>query len=294
MKPKIHSESPIISMLLDGIKNNPGIESKKLAVLIGKSWSHVKKGLAFMNQNKIAGCCELGKLRRGWFLWAEAEQRNAGFMSLKAKSRLRASQRPPSARAQIEAMAAKDEDGASTLKICDMLDVSEKNANRQCVSLVGLGRLFKSLRRGYRARWFASEEAAQDWAALPDGDFSEMRPKPGRPAQSEAALEAARAARQERARQRLEAAVLRRMQRPKAAPKKKTGAKYQAIKAKPAKDAPVTFHSKPSDIRGAVDYSKAKLIVCPAPTHDARYQVAPGAVIQGEFSRQWQQLRGAA
>lgn len=298
MKPKIHSESPIIFMLLDGIKNNPGIESKKLAVLIGKSWSHVKKGLAFMNQNKIAGCCELGKLRRGWFVWAEAEQRNAGFMSLKAKSRLRASQRPPSARSQIEAMAAKDEDGASTLKICDMLDLCEKDANRQCVELVKRGRLFKGSRKGYRARWFATQEAAQAWEALPAGDYSEMRPKAGRPAQSEAAKEAAReaarAARQERARQRLEAAALRRMETPKAAPKKKTGAKYQAIKAKPANDAPVLLHSKPSDIKGAVDFSKAKVIVCPSPTHDARYQVAPGAVIQGEFSRQWQQLRGAA
>jgi hypothetical protein len=74
--------------------------------------------------------------------------------------------------------------------------------------------------------------------------------------------------------------------------KKSAANKYAVIKAKPALPAPVSIKI-PKEVR-EVDYSRAKVIVCPSPTHDARYQVAPGAVIQGEFSRQWQQLRGRA
>lgn len=66
----------------------------------------------------------------------------------------------------------------------------------------------------------------------------------------------------------------------------------KVIKAKPANPAPVEIHSKSSDIKGAADYSKAKVIVGCAATHDARYQVAPGAIVLGEFSRQWRELRG--
>lgn len=182
-----------------------------------------------------------------------------------------------------------DEDGASTLKVCEMLGASEKDAHRSVLELVRRGRLFKAARRGFRARWFATEAAAQHWESLPAGDNSEMRPRPGRTPQAEAAREAARLAREERARQRMEA---QRAEKPKSAPKKVKN--VPAIRVKPGNDAPVTLHSKPGDIRGAVDYSKAKITICPAPKFNYRHEYAPGSEAWTGFAKEWKQLRGAA
>ena len=64
------------------------------------------------------------------------------------------------------------------------------------------------------------------------------------------------------------------------------GESHQARNARlRAKDAPVTIkaRSQAAWSAGEADTSRARRIVCPAPSHDARYQVAPGEHVAGGF-----------
>lgn len=70
--------------------------------------------------------------------------------------------------------------------------------------------------------------------------------------------------------------------------------KNQVIKAKPANDAPVKLKAKATDMRGVVDYSRAKVIVCPSPVSVYRHQYDPTSEAHRAYVRQIEQLRGAA
>lgn len=204
----------------------------------------------------------------------------------------------------------KAQEGASAAQMLDSLrSINLSSLGKHTRELERQKRIFRADRNGARLRYFDTPERARAWEALPPMEPSEWHTagikawenNPHRPrSQKEAIREAARQAREERRMARL-VAIGERLKssarQPSKAPPKLTGSdqgKNAVIKARPANDAPVTLHSKPSDIKGDVDFSKAKVIVCPAPTHDARYQVDPRALVIGEFSKQWRELRGAA
>jgi hypothetical protein len=138
-----------------------------------------------------------------------------------------------------------------------------------------------------RARWFDTAEKAAAWEALPPLEVTEWRPKPGRPAKPKAPKLVDIGAR-----------IKSKTRQPSKAPPVLAGSKRKplnaVIRAKPANDAPVTLHGKPSDMRGEVDYSKAKITICPAPHAVARWQCAPGSEAYARLQQQWQDFRGAA
>lgn len=70
--------------------------------------------------------------------------------------------------------------------------------------------------------------------------------------------------------------------------------KNAVIKAKPALPAPVTLKGKATDMRGKVDYSKAKLIVCPSPVTVYRHEYDPTSKAHQAYVAQLEKLRGAA
>jgi hypothetical protein len=82
---------------------------------------------------------------------------------------------------------------------------------------------------------------------------------------------------------------------PSKAPPKLKGSdqgKYSVIREKPSKPATVTLRGKPGDMHGTVDYSKAKITICPAPHAVSRWQCAPGSEAYLALDRQWREFRG--
>lgn len=65
----------------------------------------------------------------------------------------------------------------------------------------------------------------------------------------------------------------------------------KVIRAKPANAAPVTLRGKATDTRGAVDYSKARMIVCPSPVSVYRHQYDPTTEEHRAYVRQLEALR---
>jgi hypothetical protein len=285
----IKPDSKVIATLVPLIEATPGIESRTLAAVSGLSLSHVKNGLAVISRHKIAGYVELGAKRRGWFMQPEADRRNADFIPVKTRQKMLAAQRPPTARERIMQTARNDIDGVSVSKLAMMLDISEKDAGRHCFQMVKQGRLWISRRAGCLARWFESEERAQCWATFPAAETTELRRKPGRPPSVNKAPKPPKLVA-------IGAKIKSSTRQPSKAPPLLKGSdrRNQAIKAKPANDATVTLRGKPSDMRGPVDYSRAKITICPAPVSIYRHQYDPGSDAHRAYVRQIEQLRGAA
>jgi hypothetical protein len=191
--------------------------------------------------------------------------------------------------------------GASMQQIMSACGVHLNNGGKHVLMMVQQGRLFRAVRQGCRLRWFDTAERAQAWAEMPPMVPSEWT-EPGlkawrdndRPrSQKEKKRAAARQARLVAIGERLKNSA----RQPSRPPPKLAGSdqgKNQVIRAKPANDAPVVLHGKPSDLRGAVDYSKAKLIVCPSPVSVYRHQYDPSSEAHRAYVRQLEQLRGAA
>jgi hypothetical protein len=68
--------------------------------------------------------------------------------------------------------------------------------------------------------------------------------------------------------------------------------KNAVIKAKPANPAPVTLKGKSTDMRGKVDYSRAKIIVCPSPVTVYRHEYDPTSAKHRAYVAQLEKLRG--
>ncbi len=287
----IDTESASISRLRKIITDRPGLTSMELAQAAAYSYSHVKNALSVLSKAQIALPVPRG-IDRCWYLAEQAKPLLEQWDRTRRKRGV-VKDKPPTKRDRIHAMS-KEPGGVSMAQIMAALDLQLNDGGRHTMMMVRQGRLYRGVRQGARLRWFDRPERAAEWEALPPMEPSEWS-EPRRKAWAEAPKrqtreeirKANRLARLEAQKQRRAEKVQLRAVVTKAKPE-------FVIKAKPANPAPVEIRTKPSDIRGSVDYSRAKVIVCPAPTHDARYQVAPGAVIQGEFSRQWQQLRGAA
>lgn len=163
--------------------------------------------------------------------------------------------------------------------------MQRKNITRHISVLVGRGDLYPSKRPGCYTRWCASEADAKEWASLPPTNHRQQEEKARKQRIEQRKAEAHAKRQAERARKAEEKAKK---------AMKKASEKGQFFRIdKRAIPAPVVI--KKQVVSSEVDYSRAKVTICPsAASYDSRYQVAPGARITGEFSREWQQRRGAA
>ena len=66
------------------------------------------------------------------------------------------------------------------------------------------------------------------------------------------------------------------------------------MKAKPSRPATVTLKGKATDMRGVVDYSKAKITICPSPISIYRHEYDPSSEAHRAYVQQIAQLRGPA
>lgn len=279
------------------IAQHPGSTSAQLVVLSSYSLAHIKNILCVLSSNNIALPVPRG-VDRHWYMEEQAKPLLEQWDRTRRKRGLKQA-KPMTKRDRIHAMS-KEPGGVSMAQIMAALDLQLNDGGRHCLMMVHQGRLFRATRPGARLRWFDTPERAAEWEALPPmqpSEWSEPRRKAWAEAPKRVTREeirkANRLARLEiQKKQMAERLQHRQISLKSNAKKKERTELYTALKVKAAEPAPVTLHTKPSDIRGAVDYSKAKVIVCPAPTHDARYQVDPRALVIGEFSKQWRELRG--
>jgi hypothetical protein len=326
----IERDSKAVIKLIELINAHPGLTMRQLMDKACYSISHTKNALSRISAFGEAAPVYIEGGIVGWFPmalarikqaeWANAHERRAErarekrkareatLTAAKAeKARQRAEKRaaaPPTIRDRLHQLT-KAPEGASAAQMMEFVRIELSSLGKHTRAMEGQGRIFRADRAGARLRYFDSAERAANWEALPPLVPSEWHTagvkawenNPHRPrSKKEQIRQAAREAREERRQQRLVAIGERlksKAQQPRKAPPKPSP-KFEAIKPKPAEPAPVVLKGTPSDIRGAVDYSKAKIIRDDTPKFDARYQLPPGAVVVGEFSRQWQQLRGQA
>lgn len=324
----IERDSKAVLKLIELINAHPGMTMRKLMDKARYSISHTKNALSRISAFGEAAPVYIEGGIVGWFPmqmakekqaeWANAHERRAERAREKRKAReaTLTAAKAEKARQRAEKRAAamptirdrlhqltKAQEGASAAQMLDCVRITLSSLGKHTRAMEGQKRIFRADRAGSRLRYFDSAERAQEWEALPPLVPSEWHTagvkawenNPHRPrSKKEQIRQAAREAREERRQQRL-VAIGERLksaaQQPRKAPPKQSP-KFEAIKPKPAEPAPVVLKGKPSDIRGAVDYSKAKVIVCLSPNYDARYQVDPRALVIGEFSKQWRELRG--
>jgi hypothetical protein len=302
---RIGTTSPSAVKVLAAIRRTPGIQSQQMAEQTGCMLSHVKNVLTVIRNAGLAVMIPgNGKTR----LWYAQEIAAPHLEAWEARRRNRNTPKPkePTKRDKIAELS-RQPDGVRMAVITGTLGIAQNLAGRHVGKMMSQGRLHRSDRAGARLRWFDTAERAAAWSAMPPMEPSEWsRPgfeawqnNPDRPRDKRDALrKAAREAREQRQRDRLVAIgerIKNSARQPSKATPKLLGSdqgKYAVIRSKPAMKPPVVLHGKPGDIRGAVDYSKAKITIDNTPKFDHRYQVAPGAVVVGEFSRQWQELRG--
>lgn len=289
---RIHIGCPSAVKVLEAIRATPGIQSPQMAEQTGCALSHVKNVLTVIRAAGLAVMIPVNAKTRHWYTQDVA---GPHLEAWEARRRNRSTPKPkaPTKRDKIAELSRHPE-GVRMSAIVAALGISGNLAGRHVGKMMLQGRLYRAERAGARLRWFDAAERAEAWSAMPAMEPSEWaaprrnawavierKPKPIRAPKLVA----------------IGGRIKNSTRQPSKAPPKLAGSdqgKNQVIKAKPGVDATVTLKSKPSDLRGAVDYSKAKITIDSTPKYDARYQVAPGSVVVGEFSRQWRELRGAA
>ena len=289
---RIQITSPAAVKVFQTVVENPGIQSTKMAELTGYKLSHVKNVLSIIRAAGLAVPIPGNGVCRHWYSQEVAGPKVEQWEATRRK-RSEPKQRPPTKREKIEEFSRHD-DGVRMSVMVAMLGIPQNIVSRHVVEMIRQKRIFRANRPGARMRWFDTAERAAAWEAMPavfPSEWSEPRrkawadnPRPPKPPKAKLVAIG----------QKIKSAT----RQPSKAPPLLAGSRARdpnaVIAAKPGKAATVTLHGKPSDMRGQVDYSKAKITIDATPKYDARYQVAPGAVVVGEFSRQWQQLRGAA
>lgn len=294
----VDTESAGTKKLQAIIDANPGITSAQLVVESCYSLCHIKNILAVLSKAKIAFPVPRGVER----VWYSAD---LAYPLLEQWDRMRrkrgqSTARPATKRDRIHAMS-QQPGGVSMAQIMESCSIGLNNGGRHTLMMVHQGRLFRALRQGARLRWFDTAQRASEWSAMPPMEPSEWT-EPGlkawrendRPRSQKAAKRvAAKQARLTAIGERIKNSA----RQPSKAPPKLAGSdqgKNTVIKAKPADDAPVTLKVKATDMRGAVDYSKAKIIVCPSPVSVYRHQYDPTSDAHRAYVRKLEQLRGAA
>ena len=291
-------QSSGVQKLRDIIAANPGSTCQEIADLACYSLSHTKNVISVLSSNKVALPVPRG-MNRHWYI-AEAAYPLLDQWDRIRRKRNPGAIKPPTKRDKIHAMSM-EPGGASMQQIMAACGVQLNNGGKHVLMMVQQGRLFRSVRQGCRLRWFDTAERAQEWAEMPPMEPSEWT-EPGLKAWRENNRpRSQKAAKREAAKQARLTAIGERLKnnarQPSKAPPKLAGSdqgKYAVIKAKPANDAPVTLKAKATDMRGAVDYSKAKVIVCPSPVSIYRHQYDPKSEAHREYVRQLEQLRAAA
>jgi hypothetical protein len=325
----IERDSKAVLKLIELINANPGLTMRQLMDRACYSISHTKNALSRISAFSEAAPVYIEGGIVGWFPmdlakvkqaeWANAherraerarEKRKAREATLTAaraeKARQRAEKRaaaPPTIRDRLHQLT-KAPEGASAAQMMECVRIELSSLGKHTRAMEGQGRIFRADRAGARLRYFDTAEKAQAWADMPPMEPSEWHTAgvkawadhPERPRNKRKAMQLERKALREKLFAQRLADKLARQRITKKVNKAKTEKRelYAVIKVRAAEPAPVVLKGKPSDIRGAVDYSKAKITRDDTPKFDARYQLPPGAVVVGEFSRQWQQLRGQA
>ena len=314
-KTPIHAASRSVEAVLEIIAKSPGLKVREIMTSAGYAMSHTKNVLSWLSAHDKAFPVPFG-IDRHWYL---AEQAKPLLKAWEAGRDRRAEARghgpkkgrPPCGRDKIADLSRQD-GGVSSAQMRAALGADLRSIIRHTKAMSTQGRLFRGERDGYRLRWFDTAERAQEWAALPalvpsewhvpakNGWADSARKRSDAKANQlarQAARKAAFAASQADRRAAEEAAKAKKM----AKAEEKARAKAKKLTPKPAfqivKELPGVAPAvilKPAKAPQGVDYSRAKVTVCKAPDHDPRYQFSPRAVVVGEFSRQWQQLRGAA
>jgi hypothetical protein len=326
----IERDSKAVIRLIELINAHPGLTMRQLMDKACYSISHTKNALSRISAFGEAAPVYIEGGSVGWFPmalarvkqaeWANAHERRAERAREKRKAReatLTAAKAekarqlaekraaaPPTIRDRLHQLT-KAPEGASAAQMMECVRIELSSLGKHTRAMEGQGRIFRADRAGARLRYFDTAERAREWEALPPLVPSEWHTagvkawenNPHRPrSKKEQIRQAAREAREERRQQRLVAIGERlksKAQQPRKAPPKPSP-KFEAIKPKPAEPAPVVLHGKPSDIRGAVDYSRAKITVCPSPKFNYRHEYAPGSEAWTGFAKEWRELRGQA
>jgi hypothetical protein len=282
-------ESPAAIKVLEVITANPGIQSPQMAELTGCKLSHVKNVLTVIsNAGKAVPIPGTGKTRH----WYAQEAAGPYLEAWDAKRRKRGQPKPkaPTKRDKIAELAGHPE-GVRASAIIAILGIDSSAVGRHVAQMTKQGRIFRSERPGARIRWFDTAEKAAQWAAMPPMVPNEWA-GPSRKAWENRPRKPPKAPKLVAIGERLK----NKTRQPSKAPPLLKGSdrRNQAIKAKPANDAPVTLHGKATDMRGTVDYSRAKITICPAPVSIYRHQYEPTSEAHRAYVRQIAELRGAA
>ncbi len=284
---RIAIDSPAAVKVLEAIAAHPGIQSTQMATLTGCKLSHVKNVLSVIrNAGKAQPIPGSGRARH----WYTQDAADPYLEAWEAKRRKR-TDKPPTKRDRIAELS-QHPDGVRMSAIMDLLSIGQNIANRHVSRMVGQGRLHRADRAGARLRWFDTAQRAAEWAAMPamePSEWSEPRRKAW--AEVERKPKPIKAPKLVAIGERLKNST---RQPSKAPPLLKGSDRNAVIRQKPGIDAGVTLHGKPSDMRGEVDYSRAKITICPAPQATARWQCAPGSEAYARLQQQWQDFRGAA
>lgn len=290
----IDANSAGVPVVLGIIKAAPGIEVRQIACKAELSLSHVKNVLGVISGIGAAFPVPDGH-RRGWYE-AELAKPLLEQWGRTRRKRDKAGPKPQTKRDKIHTLSQAPE-GVSMAQIMEAFGIGMNVGGKHCTAMVRQGRIFRAERAGCRLRWFDSAARAQAWSQMPPMTPSEWSGPCARSWEtSRAAQNAARAEklkRQAEARMKAQQAAADKARMAIQAKAKRVNVEKFKI-SKAAKGLPAPVSLKRQELSAAVDYSRAKVIVCPSPGYDARYQLPPGAIVEGDFTQQWRQLRSAA
>lgn len=303
---RIALDSPAAIKVLEAIAANPGIQSPQMAELTGCKLSHVKNVLTVIsNAGKAMPIPGNGKTRH-WY----TQEAAAPILEARETAKRKSGPKLPTKRDRIAELS-KHPDGVRMSIITGLLGIGQSPAGWHVGQMMKQGRLHRADRSGARLRWFDTAEKAAAWEAMPPVEPSEWV-EPGvkawaNPNKFRQAIKSAHDLRmtakkldaERRAQAKLTAIgerIKSAARQPSKAPPllKGSDTRNQVIRQKPGNDASVTLHGKATDMRGTVDYSRAKITICPAPVSIYRHQYDPGSEAHRAYVRQIEQLRGAA
>jgi hypothetical protein len=275
MNYSIKPQSKSINIISDIIFAQPGIRSVEIAAKAGYCLSHVKNALGMLSGLDIALPVPMGGAARGWFPAEQAKPLLQAWENARIRKAADLADRkinpPVTDRGNIVLMA-KEPGGATYARMIGELKISHQSLGNHCPKLVRRGKIFKSERKGCRARWFDTQARADEWAALPAMVPSEWS-APGYKAWED---HPARKRRLVAIGERIKSSA---QQPGKAPPKPGKPGKAQITQHGPSKPAGVVIVDRTISFqKREADYSSAKVTRIEGPRIDIRYQVDPDSI----------------
>lgn len=262
-----------------------------LQITVATTWQHVKAllghGLVMRLRPRGRGAARYFAHQadaQGWL--AALTGADSAVSARAAEAALRAAMAPDAASAgrrpgalrceQILRCAGASADGATLQDLAAHTGLTEAGVSRHLTTMHRAGQVARARVPGDKAvRFFATQAAADAWHAAALAQHVE------------AVAQRRKAEAAERERLAIQARRPRR-----AALAGRPGAELLRHAGTATDPTPLPGTRQPA---GPVDYSRARKTVCPSITHDARYQVAPGAeVAGGGFMAEWRAKRAAA